>query len=244
MIDLEDILIVIPARGGSKRIPYKNIKNICGQPMIYWPLMEISKIFRSERVIVSTDDKKIQQSVSRVGINTSFKRPKNLSDDFTGTIPVASHALQWFQSNICEVKYVVMIYPTAVTLAVEDILDAIDSLNADPSCDSIMTATHFPFPIQRAVFQGSDGYAKMFEPNHYYSRSQDLVDSFHDAGQFYVFRAESLTPDSTLVNSNTRMHILHRRLVIDIDTIEDFEIAEQKMKLLGLTKFSQGWSFA
>ena len=88
----ENTLVVIPARGGSKRIPNKNIKSICGQPMIYWPLMELRKIFKAENVLVSTDSNLIKVTVEQKGLKVPFIRPKSLSDDFTGTVPVANHA--------------------------------------------------------------------------------------------------------------------------------------------------------
>jgi len=236
-------LVIIPARGGSKRIPHKNIREICGQPMIYWPLMELSKLFKSKNVIVTTDDDEIVSKVEKVGLRVPFKRPEELSDDHTGTMPVATHALQWFESNVARVEYVIIVYPTAVMLNVEDICSALSVLNSDPNCDSVMSATHFPFPIQRAVYKNSEGYAEMFKPEHYSTKSQDLTEGLHDAGQFYVCRAESVRVGKTLTNSKVKLHPLHKNKVVDIDTIEDFEVAEARLQLFEYGLYDKDWSF-
>jgi pseudaminic acid cytidylyltransferase len=224
-------LVVIPARGGSKRIPNKNLKVIHGQPMIYWPLMAIKNIFNADKVIVSTDSESIKKSVECKGLNVPFIRPKSLSGDFTGTVPVVTHALKWYEENVQKIDYVLTIYPTAVMLRGDDIREAIKTLKNDKKCDSIMSAIRFPFPIQRAVYENNDGYAQMFEPENYSKRSQDLTEAMHDAGQFYLSNADAVRGGALITNSNVRLHLLHRNDVVDIDTIEDFEIAEEKLKL-------------
>ena len=239
----ENTLVVIPARGGSKRIPNKNIKSICGQPMIYWPLMELRKIFKAENVLVSTDSNLIKVTVEQKGLKVPFIRPKSLSDDFTGTVPVANHALSWYEQNVKEVDYVLTVYPTALLLREEDICSAMATLRDDKSCDSVMSASNFSFPIQRAVFENSDGYAEMFQPQHYSTRSQDLIEAKHDAGQFYLSRASSLRDGALLTNSKVKLQLLHRKNVIDIDTVEDLEIAEQKLRLQRKQLTESGWTF-
>ena len=239
----ENTLVVIPARGGSKRIPNKNIKSICGQPMIYWPLMELRKIFKAENVLVSTDSNLIKVTVEQKGLKVPFIRPKSLSDDFTGTVPVANHALSWYEQNVKEVDYVLTVYPTALLLREEDIYSAMATLRNDKSCDSVMSASNFSFPIQRAVFENSDGYAEMFQPQHYSTRSQDLIEAKHDAGQFYLSRASSLRDGAILTNSKVKLQLLHRKNVIDIDTVEDLEIAEQKLRLQRKQLTESGWTF-
>ena len=239
----ENTLVVIPARGGSKRIPNKNIKSICGQPMIYWPLMELRKIFKAEDVLVSTDSNLIKFTVEQKGLKVPFIRPKSLSDDFTGTVPVANHALSWYEQNVKKVDYVLTVYPTALLLREEDICSAMAPLRDDKSCDSVMSASNFSFPIQRAVFENSDGYAEMFEPQHYSTRSQDLIEAKHDAGQFYLSRASSLRDGALLTNSKVKLQLLHRKNVIDIDTVEDLEIAEQKLRIQRKQLTESGWTF-
>tara|TARA_B110000483_G_C18147209_1_gene523968 strand:+ start:635 stop:1369 length:735 start_codon:yes stop_codon:yes gene_type:complete len=238
----ESTLVVIPARGGSKRIPNKNVKEIFGQPMIYWPLMEMQKIFSRENVLISTDSKMIQSVVERKGLDVPFMRPANLSDDFTGTAAVVQHALNWYEENVKDVDYVLTIYPTAVLLCDEAIRSAMTILSEDGDCDSVMSATHFSFPIQRALFENDAGYAEMFEPQNYSKRSQDLVEAKHDAGQFYLSRASVVRNGALLTNSKVRLQLLHRNNVIDIDTFEDFEIAEEKLQMRK-KQFDDTWTF-
>lgn len=240
---LDRTLVVIPARGGSKRIPNKNVKEIFGQPMIYWPLMELRKIFNANNVLVSTDSVMIKNVVETKGVNVPFIRPENLSDDFTGTAAVVEHALNWHEANVRAVDFVLTVYPTAVLLREEDIRASMELLREDESCDSIMSATAFPFPIQRAVFENESGYAQMFEPSCYYSRSQDLIEAKHDAGQFYLSRAEAVRKGAILTNSNVKLQLLHRNDVVDIDTIEDFEVAENRLWINKKECFDKDWTF-
>ena len=243
MQNFNKVLVVIPARGGSKRIRNKNIKQICGQPMIYWPLMELQKFCNAENILVSTDSKLIKSTVERKGLKVPFIRPKNLSDDYTGTVPVVTHALSWYEEYIKRVDYVLTVYPTAVLLREKDIHSAMIKLRNDKSCDTVMSATNFSFPIQRAVFENTDGYAEMLEPQHYSTRSQDLVDAKHDAGQFYLSRVAVIREGRVLTNTKVKLQLLHRNDIVDIDTIEDLEIAEEKLNLRKLSRFESGWTF-
>jgi len=237
------VLVVIPARGGSKRIPNKNIKSMLGQPMIYWPLMELSNFIKAENVLVSTDSELIKSTVEKKGLNVPFMRPANLSDDFVDTVSVVTHSLKWYEENIEVVDYVLTVYPTAVLLREEDIRAAMTVLSEDEDCDSVMSATNFAFPIQRAVCVNKMGYAEMFEPKYYYARSQDLVQAMHDAGQFYLSRAASVRNGAVLTNSKVRLQLLHRKNVVDIDTIEDFEIAEEKLRINKKMPADKNWRF-
>ena len=236
-------LVIIPARGGSKRIPRKNIKQICGQPMIFWPLMELAKIFKSNQILVSTDDQEILDLVATKGLSFDFLRPQHLADDFTGTIPVASNALEWFEQNYDIVDFVLIVYPTAVLLSSEDILDAFRLLINNVKANLVISATTFASPIQRALFINKNEYAEMYHPENYSLRSQDLTESFHDAGQFYLYRSKSLRLHETMATTNTILKILNRNYVIDIDTVEDLEIAESKMKSLGFKIKDTDWNF-
>ncbi|MDB4042700.1 pseudaminic acid cytidylyltransferase [Gammaproteobacteria bacterium] len=243
MIPADNVLVVVPARGGSKRIPKKNIKLIAGQPMIFWPLMEISKLFDASNVIVSTDDHEIADKVASIGLKTPFKRPKKLSDDYTGTFEVTNHALDWYEKEVGRIDYVLTVYPTAVLLSSKDIINAINLLKEDTSCDMVMSATNFPFPIGRAVFTNKDGYAEMFQPENYLTRSQDLAEAFHDAGQFYVSKAHSIRTEKIFTSLNIRLQHLHRNNVVDIDTPEDFEVAEEKLNFIKSKIPIKKWSF-
>jgi len=239
----DNLLVIIPARGGSKRIPKKNIKTILGQPMIYWPLKELSKEFKPENILISTDDKNIITLVEKIGLNVPFLRPKNLSDDFTGTIPVINHALEWYENNIKKVDFVVIVYPTALFLKMNDLKKAIKMLKSNKENELVMSATDFPSPIQRGIYLDKFGFAKMFYPYNYDIRSQDLKPAYYDAGQFYVWRSESIRQSKTLVNSKAQLLKINRNFVIDIDTTEDVEIAKNKLKLFKLDKFDKSWKF-
>ena len=243
MQNLDNVLVIVPARGGSKRIINKNIKLICGQPMIYWPLMELQKYFKSENVVISTDSDLIKSTVEKKGLKVPFTRPKKLSNDFIGTVPVVTHALEWYEENVKNVEYVLTVYPTAVLIRGEDIIAAMATLRNDKHCDTVMSATNFSFPIQRAVFENADGYAEMFEPHHYATRSQDLVEAKHDAGQFYLSRATAVRDGAILTDSRVKLQLLHRNNIIDIDTIEDLEIAEEKLKIYKVAGLNINWTF-
>ena len=242
-MDFKSILCVVPARGGSKRIPNKNIKIINGQPMIYWPLMELSKLFSASNVLVSTDSALIKDSVEAKGLTVPFTRPSNLSDDFTGTREVIAHALSWYEDNIRKVDYVLTVYPTAVLLREEDIIAATELLHQDIKTDSVMTVTNFPSPIQRAIFKNEQGFAEMFDPDHLSTRSQDLVEAMHDAGQFYLSKSEAIRQGNSFIDSKVKPYLLHRKNVIDIDTLEDFEIAQEKLRMLNKQIIDDNWSF-
>jgi N-acylneuraminate cytidylyltransferase len=222
-----ETLVVIPARGGSKRIPRKNIIPICGKPMISWPLMELLKKFCVEHIIVSTDDDEIAEVATGHGLTIPFKRPAELSDDFTGTMEVVTHALDFFERYNSKVKYVLIVYPTAVLLNLRDIEEAYESLTKDGNCSLVFSATTFPFPIQRAVYEDEENYVRMFDPSEYYTRSQDLKEALHDAGQFYLCKAETVRKGLNITNSDAKVVKLPRFRVIDIDTVEDFKIAEK-----------------
>ncbi|MGG7576420.1 pseudaminic acid cytidylyltransferase [Rhizobium sp. Nf11,1] len=224
--NLDDILVVIPARGGSKRIKKKNIKSIGGQPMIFWPLQELSKIFRADQILVSTDDEEIVQSVSEAGLQVPFRRPQHLANDHAATMPVVSHALHWYEEHRKKVDLVLIVYPTAVMLNHRDIIDSIETIKSDSNCDCIFPATEFSYPIQRSIYTRPDGYVEMFHPENFQKRSQDLVQGLHDAGQFYLCRPASIRDDYNVFSSRSRVIRLPRHRVIDIDTEEDFLFAE------------------
>lgn len=230
-MDINEALVILPARGGSKRIIKKNIKIINNYPMIYWPLAELKKKFKLDQIIVSTDDTEIKKVVEKIDIEVPFIRPDNLSGDFIGTMDVALHALNWYEDNISNVDYVLVVYPTAVLLDLKDIFNAFEILQNDDACEGVFSATNFPFPIQRALFANDDNYISMFEPKHYSTRSQDLVEAFHDAGQFYLYRTSAVRSLSNITNSKMKVIKLNRNKVIDIDTPEDFEVAEKALKI-------------
>jgi len=228
---LDSTLVVIPARGGSKRIPKKNIVDVAGQPMICWPISELLKVFDEHQVIVSTDDDEIAFVAQQAGARAPFRRPRKLSGDYVATMPVIQHSLEWYEDEKACVEFVLVVYPTALGIGSDDILNAYSLLADDVHCDMVMSALSYPFPIQRAVFESPDDtYIKMFQPEFFGTRSQDLVATFHDAGQFYLFRADAIKNGKELPHANVRKYQLKRKDIVDIDTPEDLEFARLMME--------------
>lgn len=224
------ILVVVPARGGSKRIHKKNIRKINNHPMIYWPLSVISELFETKQTIVSTDCDEIMSVILETGLEIPFRRPVALSGDFTITNEVIRHALQWYEKTFNKVDIVITIYPTAVLLSKNDIIEAIKTIISDEHCDTVMSAARYQYPIQRAVYENANGYAKMFNPEYYSARSQDLLPASHDAGQFYVTRAATIRTQKPYIDEKLKLQFIDADKVIDIDDMEDFQIAEKKLK--------------
>lgn len=221
---------IIPARGGSKRIPRKNIKDFCGKPMISYSIQAAldSKLF--DRVIVSTDDDAIAKVAKDYGAEVPFMRPPELSDDYTATIPVISHAIQELQKEV-PVEIACCIYATAPFIQVKYLSEAYESLLANESLYSFST-TSFTFPIQRAIKLDNNKHVEMFYPEYLTTRSQDLEEAYHDAGQFYFGTAQAWLSNKPIFSKESTAVILPRYMVQDIDTLEDFKRAELMYKVL------------
>ncbi|MEQ1530814.1 MAG: pseudaminic acid cytidylyltransferase, partial [Methylococcales bacterium] len=177
-------IAVIPARGGSKRIPRKNIKLFFGKPMIAWSIeaAKASELF--EHIIVSTDDMEIAEVAKTWGAEVPFMRPEELSNDYAGTTPVIAHATQWALDQGCELAATCCIYATAPFIQTDDLKRGWNSLDSG-DWDYAFTVTDFAAPIFRSFKQTAEGGIEMFFPEHFATRSQDLPVALHDAGQFY-----------------------------------------------------------
>lgn len=218
-------LAVIPARGGSKRIPRKNIKMFCGKPMIAWSIEATLQSGCFDRVIVSTDDNEIAQVATAHGAEVPFVRPPDLSDDHTGTIPVIAHATQWQNENGLAATKVCCIYATAPFVQAEDLQKGLQLLHSS-GADYAFSVTTYAFPIQRAIRTTQDQRVEMFQPQHFGTRSQDLEEAWHDAGQFYWGKADAWLQGKPLFSRDAAPVPLPRHRVQDIDTPEDWERAE------------------
>lgn len=216
---------IIPARGGSKRIPRKNIKLFAGKPIIAYSIEAAiaSKLF--DKIMVSTDDEEIATIAESYGAEIPFMRPKSLSDDHTGSNDVLKHAINWLQENGCPPEYVCCIYATAPFIHVSYLKKGFDKLIISEKSFAF-SVTSFPFPIQRAVKIRDDETIEAFSKDHIYTRSQDLEEAYHDAGQFYWGRAEAFLNDTVIFSKESVPVILPRYLVQDIDTAEDWYRAE------------------
>lgn len=220
------ILAIVPARGGSKRIPRKNVVNFHGQPMISWPIQAIRDSGVVDTIIVSTDSAEIRAVAERCGASVPFERPHNLSGDYVGTAEVTRHALEWFIDRHGAPKYVLTVYPTAVFISPEDIANAVDLIEREGT-DIVFSGAEFPAPIQRAFFIDANGIARMFHPENYARRSQDLVPAYHDAGQFYLVKTEVALQGLSFNERPASLYVMPRDRVIDIDTPEDLRLAEK-----------------
>ena len=218
-------IAVIPARGGSKRIPRKNIKDFFGKPMIAWSIHTALESGCFERVIVSTDDEEIAAIARQFGAEVPFMRPAELSDDFTGTTAVIKHSVQWLQANQSEPDYICCIYATAPFISSHALAQGLELIQ-QRQADYAFSVTSYAFPIQRAVKIQQNGTVQMFSPNHFNSRSQDLEEAYHDAGQFYWGTRKAWLAEKRIFSSNSYPIFLPRHRVQDIDTLEDWTRAE------------------
>ena len=218
-------LAVIPARGGSKRIPRKNIKPFGGLPMIAWSIRAAMASGCFERILVSTDDDEIAQVANAHGAETPFMRPAHLSDDHTGTMPVVAHAIEWQNAHGDAAQEVCCIYATAPFLEPTDLQRGYDTLQRT-GADYAFAVTSFAFPIQRAIRITAQERVQMFQPEHFATRSQDLEEAWHDAGQFYWGRAQAWLTQQPLFSKHAAPVRIPRSRVQDIDTPEDWERAE------------------
>lgn len=216
---------IIPARGGSKRIPQKNIKEFCGKPMIAWSIEAALKSNCFEKVVVSTDNAKVAKIALSFGAEVPFFRPLELSDDYTGTIPVIRHALEWLVKNGEQLKYACCIYATAPFITPQDIERGLNIL-MKKSSEYAFSVTSYPFPIQRAVRITPSERVEMLQPDFFNTRSQDLEHTYHDAGQFYWGKLDSWLAGKTIFSSASAPVLLPRHQVQDIDTMEDWLRAE------------------
>ena len=224
-------LAIIPARGGSKRIPRKNIKMFCGRPMIAWSIDAARASGLFDHIVVSTDDVEISAVAKAYGAEVPFMRPPALSDDYTGTSAVVAHAIQWYRAQGDMPDLVCCIYATAPFVSAADLQRGLQML-ADSDSDVAFSGTSFAFPIQRAIKLTEEGRVQMFQPEHFNTRSQDLEEAFHDAGQFYWGRTAAWIADKPIFSSDAMPVILPRHRVQDIDTPEDWERAEWMFKAL------------
>lgn len=218
-------LAVIPARGGSKRILGKNIKAFCGLPMIAWSIRAAIHSQCFDRIIVSTDDEKIASVAKEYGADAPFKRPANLADDHTGTLPVIAHAIDWQNQQGPAATQVCCIYATAPFLQAADLQRGLQALQIS-GADYAFSVTSYAFPIQRAIRITAEQRIEMFQPEHFNTRSQDLEEAWHDAGQFYWGDVSAWLAQKSLFSPDAVPVPLPRHRVQDIDTPEDWHRAE------------------
>lgn len=219
-------IAVIPARGGSKRVPRKNIRPFCGKPMIAWPIKAAQASGCFDRIIVSTDDDEIAGVARQSGAEVPFMRPSELADDLTGTIAVVKHAIEWCGPHNAAPDPVCCVYATAPFLCPADLRIGLDLLQSE-RCDYVFAATSYAAPIQRALRITETGRVEMFHPEYFAARSQDLEPAYHDAAQFYWGRAEAWMAGRSIFSPRSVAMVLPRHRVQDIDTPDDWIRAER-----------------
>lgn len=220
-------IALVPARGGSKRIPNKNIKLFAGKPLISYPIQAAKDSGLFDRIIVSTDSDEIAEIARKEGAEIPFTRPPELSDDFTPTIPVIKHAINWLKGNNCNVEHCCCIYANPFVTGTN--LVAAFELLKETRATSVIPVTTFPFPIFRSVRINEQGALEFIFPEKSLTRTQDLEEAFHDAGQFYWWDCETLMATeqiSRLQQVNRYPLVIPRNQVQDLDTLEDWKVAE------------------
>lgn len=217
-------IAIIPARGGSKRIPRKNIREFCGKPMIAWAIEYAKSANLFTHVIVSTDDQEIAEIARAWGADTPFSRPAELADDHTATAPVIAHALTTLQAININPVNACCIYPCVPLLEIEDLAKA-KQLCASSNLGFAYPIAEYAHPIQRAMRRLYNGQMEFLSPQHELSRTQDLERTFHDTGQFYWGKTASWLNGSRMHSAGGGILIPKWR-VVDIDDEEDWVRAE------------------
>lgn len=222
---MSENIAIIPARGGSKRIPRKNIRAFAGKPMIGYAIEAALACEAIARVVVTTDDDEIAAIAEDFGAEIPFRRPPELADDITPTVPVIQHAIQACRTRGFKIDHVCCIYPGVPFIRTDDLAEALALLIENAGEGYTFPVTGFPSPIQRALRRGEGGAVAPFDPAHVNTRTQDLEPAFFDAGQFYWGHADTWVSGAN-IHANGRAIVLPEWRVVDIDTPEDWDRAE------------------
>ena len=223
-------IAIIPARGGSKRIPKKNIKDFLGRPVISYAINAAinSKVF--DKVIVSTDNEEIADISIKYGAEIPFFRSNKNSSDYASTDDVLKEVIEYYTDNNEYFNNACCIYPVNPFINESKIIEGLNILNSN-NFDCVFSAVKYSYPIQRAFIINNENTIKMINPENYLVRSQELEDTFHDAGQFYWFKTKSFMKENKLWTNNTSIIELNENEVQDIDNESDWEVAEIKFKI-------------
>lgn len=221
-------LAVITARGGSKRIPRKNVKPFCGEPIITYSIRAAIEAGVFDEVMVSTDDEEIAEIAKKAGAKVPFFRSEATANDYATTTDVMLEVINTYKEMGESFDAVCCIYPTAPFVTADKLRQA-EKLLTENDADSVLPVVRFSFPPQRSVV-AEDGFLKFKWPEHAFTRSQDLEPYYHDAGQFYFLRADCFLEQKALVMKKTVPLEMPETEVQDIDTEEDFRIAEMKYR--------------
>ncbi len=230
-MDKKKCVAIITARGGSKRIPKKNIKDFCGLPIIAYSIKEAIKCEMFDEVMVSTDSQEIADIARKYGAVVPFMRSKKNSGDYATTEDVIIEVIENYKQLGKDYEYACCIYPTAPFITSDKLVEAMDKMKENnPSI--VIPVVQFSYPPQRCLIIDDSGYARFKYPQYVTTRSQDLEKEYHDAGQFYIYNVEKLIASNGIIEDDFVPIILPDICVQDIDTLQDWEIAEMKYKII------------
>lgn len=232
MPDSQDAVALLPARGGSKRVPRKNVRPFLGVPLIERTIGTVLETGIFRRVVVSTDDDEVAEVATAAGAEVPFRRRAELADDHTGTRPVVQHALRWLEQDEGSLPDLAcLVYATAVLTMPDDLVAARDQLVAG-DMEFVFSAAAYPAPVHRAVRRRPDGGCELLWPEHVRTRSQDLPEAFHDVGQFYWGRSSAWLTTGSVFEARSALYEIPHWRVQDIDTHDDWKRAELLVRLL------------
>ena len=223
-------IAIITARGGSKRIPKKNIKNFCGKPIILYTIEAALTSGCFDEVMVSTDDEEIAALAREAGASVPFLRSEKTSDDFATTMDVIEEVISEYGKRQKSFEHACVLYPTAPFVTSEKIKNAMETLIKE-NVDSVLPIVKYSFPPQRA-FICKNGKIQYAEEDNAMKRSQDLESMYHDCGQFCCFKIQAIFCKRTMVTDNTIGIVYPELEVQDIDNYEDWQMAELKYTIM------------
>ncbi len=224
-------IAIIPARGGSKRIPRKNIKEFCGKPIIAYSIEAALKSDLFDEVMVSTDDEEIAEVAIKYGAKVPFFRSVDNSNDYATLVDVLLEVINQYGVAGIEIENICCILPTAPLISSKRIVESFD-LMENKKYASIFPVLEYSYPIQRSLIKNTDGLIRMAWPENTSVRSQDLEKHYHDSGQFYWIKQKSLISEKTVFTTNTGVVELSQLEVQDIDTLDDWKMAEIKYQII------------
>lgn len=223
-------ICIIPARGGSKRIPRKNIKEFCGKPVIAYSIEAAIKSNLFDEVMVSTDDEEIADVAKKYGADVPFLRSKENSNDFAGLTDVILEVVSQYEKSGKKFDNICCILPTAPFVTAEKLNEAMQKLKNE-MFDCVFPVVEYSYPIQRSL-KIDDDFIKMRWPENFTKRSQDLEPTYHDSGQFYLIKTESLLEEKKLFAKRSCCIVISEMEAQDIDTEKDWKLAEIKYKMM------------
>lgn len=226
------LIAIIPARGGSKRIPKKNFKSFCGRPIIEWvfKIVKSSKLF--DYIIVSTENDEIKKIAKKNSILVPFKRPLNLANDYSSINDVMAHAVGWLKKEGIKSNNICCVFPTAVTLLKDDLIKSHKKFFKE-KCNYLFSATEYDHPIQRAFYLNKKNRIKVFDSGKFFKRkSQGHFKSYHDAGQFYWGTFQAWRRKKNIFQEKSSIYAIPNYRVVDINVENDWKKAELIFKVL------------